>query len=160
MAGGEDGREFMTSSLRSKDFLAGLLFIGLGLFGLWLARDLESGTSAAMETGYFPRMICILLVLTGAAISAIALLAPGERAGGWHWRPLLLISISTLAFAFLLKPLGLVAAVVATTLLAGLAGRGPRLLPLAALAVVLVLATTGLFVLALRIPIPLWPTVL
>jgi len=149
----------MTSSLATKDFLSGVLFIALGLFGLWLARDLEIGTSSAMETGYFPRMICILLILTGAVVSTIALFRPGERAGGWHWRPLILISVATLAFALLLKPLGLVAAVVSTTLLAGYAGRGQRLLPLAILSLMLVLATVGLFVLALGMPISLWPTV-
>jgi hypothetical protein len=150
----------MTASLRSKDFLAGLMFVALGAFGLWLGRDLEIGSSAAMETGYFPRMICLLLVGAGALVSAIALAKPGEPVESWHWRPFILISLSAIAFAVLLKPLGFVLAVLVAVLLAGFARRAPRLLPLVALACVLVVVTAGLFVFALRMPIPLWPTVL
>jgi putative tricarboxylic transport membrane protein len=150
----------MISSLQSKDFLAGLMFVALGAFGLWLGRDLAVGTSDAMETGYFPRMICLLLMGTGALVSAVALVQPGEPAEAWHWRPLILITLATVAFAALLKPLGFVLAVLVAVLLSGFARRAPRFVPLVALAVALVVVTAGLFVFALRMPIPLWPSAL
>lgn len=149
----------MTAPLQNRDFLAGLMFVALGAFGLWLARDLAIGTGDAMETGYFPRMICVLLVGSGALVSGVALVRPGAKLESWHWRPLILITLSTVAFAVLLKPLGYVVTVIATVLLAGFAGHAPRLLPLVALAGAIVVVTAGLFVFALRMPIPLWPTV-
>ena len=56
------GRAFVT-----KDFLAGVMFVAFGLLGLWLGRTLEAGTASAMEAGYFPRLICGLLIAIGAA---------------------------------------------------------------------------------------------
>jgi hypothetical protein len=149
----------MLSRFLSKDFLAGLMFAGLGLFGLWLAWDLEVGTSDAMATGYFPRMICFLMIGTGAAVSVVALLKPGEPVPPIHWRPLALITLACAGFAVLFKPLGLVVTVIAAVLLAGFAGRGQRVLPLLTLGAALVLVTAGVFVYALRMPIPLWPTI-
>ena len=150
----------MTAALQSKDFLSGLMFVALGLFGLWLTADLEIGTSDAMATGYFPRMICILLAGVGVVVAAVALFTSGAPAEAWHWRPFLIVSLATVAFAVLLKPLGFVVTVLVTVVLPGFAGRAPRLLPLLALACAIVVVTAGLFVFALRIPLPLWPTVL
>jgi hypothetical protein len=39
----------------TKNFLAGLMFIGFGLLGLWLSVPLDNGTLSDMGPGYFPR---------------------------------------------------------------------------------------------------------
>jgi hypothetical protein len=143
----------------SKNLLAGLMFIAFGLAGLWLARDLDFGTASDMGPGYFPRAVCALLIALGGALAATALMRGGEAAEGWTWKPLLLITLSALAFAFLLKPLGLVGTLAITIVLASAAGPSLRPLPLAALAAVLIAVNVGIFVLALKMPIPLWPSV-
>ena len=43
--------------LARTDVLAGLLFIGLALLGLWLSRDYPIGTALRMGTGYVPRRL-------------------------------------------------------------------------------------------------------
>ena len=76
--------------LARKDVLAGLLFMGVAAFGLWISRDYPIGTALRMGTGYVPRLLCwILLGLgaypgAGAARSAAArrLAAAGARPGG------------------------------------------------------------------------------
>ena len=141
----------------SKDLLAGLMFIAFGLAGLWLARDLDAGTASDMGAGYFPRAVCALLIALGGALCASSLLRAGEPPEGWAAKPLLLITISALAFAFLLKPLGLVGTLAVTTVLASAAGTLLRPLPLMALAAVLIAVNVGIFVVALKMPIPLWP---
>ncbi|MCC6777103.1 MAG: tripartite tricarboxylate transporter TctB family protein [Hyphomicrobiales bacterium] len=147
-------------ALGSKDFLAGLLFIAFGLTGLWLGRALESGSASAMESGYFPRLVCALLIAIGVLLATTALVRPNERPEPGTWRPITLVTASCLAFALLLKPLGLIVTLVVTTVLARSADRGLRLLPLLTLALLLTVATVGIFVLALRLAIPLWPSVL
>ena len=67
----------MQRALASKDFLAGILFVAFGLFGLWLARTLPAGTASAMEAGYFPRLVCGLLVAIGALLAVVSLLPGG-----------------------------------------------------------------------------------
>jgi hypothetical protein len=67
------------------------------------------------------------------------------------------VTLSCLAFALLLHPLGLVLTLLVSILLAALAGGKIRIVPLLLLALVLIVANVGIFVLALRIPIPLWP---
>ena len=143
--------------LATKDFLAGLLFVAFGLLGLWLGRTLEAGTASAMEAGYFPRLVCGLLILIGALLAAVALFRTGEIPERGAWRPFFFITIASLAFALLLKPLGLVLTLFATTVLARLAARDIRPVPLLMLCFVLVAAVVGIFVFALRIVIPLWP---
>ena len=142
----------------SKDFLAGSLYMAFGLLGLWLGRNLEVGTASAMEAGYFPRLVCGLLIAVGAALSATALMRAGEIPERGKWRPLFFVTLSCLAFALLLHPLGLVPTLVVTILLACLAGRNNRPLPLLLLSLVLIVATVGIFVVGLHIVIPLWPT--
>jgi hypothetical protein len=141
----------------SKDFLAGSLYVAFGLIGLWLGRNLEVGAASAMEAGYFPRLVCALLIAVGAALSATALLRAGETPERGKWRPLVFVTLSCLAFALLLHPLGLVPTLIVTILLACLAGGNIRLLPLLLLCLVLIVATVAIFVLGLHIVIPLWP---
>jgi putative tricarboxylic transport membrane protein len=146
----------MSRVFASKDFLAGGLYLAFGFLGLWLGRDLESGTASAMEAGYFPRLVCALLIAVGAALAATALVGAGEVPERGKLRPLAFVTLSCLAFALLLHPLGLVLTLLVSILLAALAG-GIRIVPLLLLAVVLIVANVGIFVLALRIQIPLWP---
>jgi hypothetical protein len=141
----------------SKDFLAGSLYMAFGLLGLWLGRSLETGTVSAMEAGYFPRLVCALLIAVGAALAAMSLTRAGETPERGRWRPFVFVTVSCLAFALLLKPLGLVLTLLISILLACIAGGRPRLVPFLLLSLVLIVANVGIFVIALRIAIPLWP---
>src|SRR3977135_4561376 len=91
----------------SKDFLAGGLYMAFGLLGLWLGRSLDVGTASAMEAGYFPRLVCALLIAVGAALAGTSLLRAGETPERGKWRPLILVTLSCLAFALPLHPPGL-----------------------------------------------------
>lgn len=146
------GRVFAT-----KDFLAGVLYIAFGLFGLWLGRNLQTGTASAMEAGYFPRLVCILLLAVGAGLAVSALFQSGGVPESGKWRPLLFVTLSCLAFALLLRPLGFVLTLLASIVIARFAGGNLRPLGIAALALILIVTNVGIFVIALKIPIPLWP---
>jgi hypothetical protein len=144
----------------NKNLLAGVMFIAFGLFGLWLARDLDGGSAGDMGPGYFPRLVCTVLIALGGALASLGLMSGGEAPEGWAWRPLLLVTASALAFAVLLRPLGLVATLAVTIVLASAAGTLLRPLALALLVATLIAVNVGIFVIALKMPIPLWPPVL
>ena len=87
----------MSRIFASKDFLAGGLYMAFGLLGLWLGRNLDAGTASAMEAGYFPRLVCALLVAIGAALAAMSLFRAGEVPERGRWRPLVFVTLSCLA---------------------------------------------------------------
>jgi hypothetical protein len=143
-----------------KNLAAGLMFVAFGAFGLWLARDLDAGTAADMGAGYFPRAVSFVLIAIGIALAIMDLTEREELVDGWAWKPFLLITASGVAFALLIKPLGLVATLAITAVLASAADRLMRPLAMVLLVAVLVIASVAIFVLALKMPIPLWPAVL
>lgn len=154
----------MSRVFASKNFLAGNLYMAFGLLGLWLGRTLETGNANAMEAGYFPRLVCGLLIITGAALAATSVVRGGqglqrgeEGLGRGKWRPFVFVTLSCLAFALLLHPFGLVLTLVIGVVLARLADGNIRAIPLLLLCLILIAANVGIFVMALRIAIPLWP---
>ena len=147
----------MNVVLASKDFLAGTLYMSFGLLGLWLGRDLESGTAGSMGAGYYPRLVCALLIAIGAVLAMLSLMQAGERLERGKWRPFVFVTLSCLAFALLLHPLGLVLTLALTTVLARLADGNVRAIPLLLLCALLIVINVGIFVVGLRIAIALWP---
>jgi Tripartite tricarboxylate transporter TctB family len=71
--------------LARRDVLAGLMFVGVALFGLWLSRDYPIGTALRMGTGYVPRLLCWILLGLGVVElvqglrAALASEASGQR---------------------------------------------------------------------------------
>jgi hypothetical protein len=110
-----------------------------------------------MDAGYFPRLVGAILIALGAVLAVTALMRGGEQLEPGMWRPLVFVTVACLAFALLLRPLGLVLTLLISTVLARLAGQNIRLFPLLLLCLVLIVATVGLFVFALNVHIPLWP---
>ena len=43
--------------LTRKNVLAGLMFIVIAAFGLWVSRNYPVGTALRMSTGYVPRLL-------------------------------------------------------------------------------------------------------
>ncbi|MGA7486354.1 MAG: tripartite tricarboxylate transporter TctB family protein [Xanthobacteraceae bacterium] len=81
----ETSRAAVAQVLARKDVLAGLLFVGVALLGLWLSRGYPIGTALRMGTGYVPRLLCWMLLGLGAVIlvqgarAALASEASGQR---------------------------------------------------------------------------------
>jgi Tripartite tricarboxylate transporter TctB family len=141
----------------SRDLLTGLLFIGIGGLGLGLGASLEAGSTGAMEAGYFPRMVSLLIAALGLLVALLGLLRPGEVLEQWHWWPLSMVTAATVAFAALLDTAGFVATLFAVALVASMAGGLLNLWRAAVLAGVLMLLNVGLFTYALGLPLRLWP---
>ena len=140
-----------------RDLCAGLLFIALGATAVVVAGKYQIGSTMHMGPGYFPVLLGGILAALGVAIVGRALLS-GESAPlpRIPIRPLLLVTLSVLAFALLLGRFGLVPAIVATVLVSCFGGHEFRWREVAALAVFLVAASILIFHIGLGLPFTLW----
>ena len=99
--------------LARRDVLAGLLFVGVALLGLWLSRDYPIGTALRMGTGYVPRLLCWILLGLGTIILVQGLRAaqterPLSSADMSAWRPVIFVTASLVIFGLSIEHLGLV----------------------------------------------------
>ena len=141
-----------------KNFWAGLMFMGIGLFFVITARGYELGSAARMGPGYFPTLMGGLIVLLGLGILIQSLVITGPKVAAFPLRLIILISLALLLFGYLLKTLGLVLALVILVVLSALAGHQFKLWEALLLAGVLVVLSVLVFVTGLGQPFPLWPS--
>ena len=146
----------MTRIFRRQDVLGGLLLAAFGVLGLILGAGFEMGSARRMGPGFFPRILCWLLILLGAAVAALGARNRGDTVQPIGWRPLILVTAAIGAFWLLVDRTGLVAATMAVVAIGGLAGRDAKPLELGALALFMAIAAALLFVYALNLPLPLW----
>lgn len=146
----------MKASLGSnKDFLAGLLLLGVGALAFFVALDYPFGSSLRMGPGYFPRVLAGILMAFGAFVLIRGLMT-GERVKGiWGWKPLAWISLSLIAFGFTMDKLGFIPALLALFLIAAMAGRDFKPLQVAAMTAVMGTFAVLVFVYLLGLPYPL-----
>lgn len=152
-----------------KDFFAGLMFTIVGIAFAWGATTYSVGTGARMGPGYFPLMLGILLGILGIIVIFTSLTietVDGEPVGKIAWRPLAFIIGSNLIFGILLGGLpsiglpamGLIAAIYALVLVAGLAGEHYSLKASLILATILAVGSYVAFVVLLKLQFQVWPT--
>ncbi len=129
----------------SKDFLSGLMFIGFGLVALYFGQKLALGTTVRMGPGYVPRMLALIMMGLGLLICVIALVAGAEPVEKPKWRPITLVTIGVLCFAFLFERAGLLPALIVLILIASLAGQEFKLKEVIANMIVLAIVCTLVF---------------
>ena len=112
--------------LARNDVLAGLLFMAVAAFGLWVSRDYPVGTALRMGTGYVPRLLCWVLLGLGALILVQGLRAAvrGRCARSRPaWRAVIAVTAALVLFALSIERLGLVVAIVLLVGIGALATR-------------------------------------
>jgi putative tricarboxylic transport membrane protein len=140
-----------------QDLAAGLSFLAIAGGALWVAWDYPTGTAVRMSSGYFPRLLCLLLALIGLFVALRALAVDGPALTAVRLRPVLLVSAAVAVFAYSIQTLGLVLATVLITMIGGFASPQVRLLEMVAVAVGLALMATAIFIWGIGLPIPIWP---
>ena len=141
-----------------KDFVAGLLFVAVGITAIIIASNYPLGTAARMGPGYFPRILGILLILLGGALALRALKIKGADLPRWHWRPVIVVLGSVVLFGFILIKFGLAISTVILIVLASAASREFRPLESVVSGVLLAILCISVFVLALKLQLPIWPS--
>src|ERR1700759_4521334 len=90
-----------------QDFVGGIAMMALALFALWASRDLQGMHGFSFGAGTAPRMFAVLLLALGFGVMLVGLLSEGAPIQKYHWRGPLFVSLAILAFAFMIRPLGL-----------------------------------------------------
>ena len=141
-----------------QDFWAGLMFIAFGLFFVVVALVYyQMGSAVRMGPAYFPVLLGGLLAVLGAIVLFGSLVINGEPVAKFHFRPLLFIAVSSLAFAYLLKPLGLVLASIALIFICAYGGHEFKWKEVAIMSVLLAVFSVVVFVKGLSLPFPVCP---
>jgi len=143
-----------------RDFWSGLMFVVVGVVFAVGATNYSMGTSARPGPGYFPLILSILMALLGAFVLFKSLtieVEGGDPIGAIAWRPLLVIVASIAVFGAALPRLGLVITVPILILMTSLAGDEFKWKGVLATAVVLTVGSWAIFVLGLKLVIPMWP---
>ena len=140
-----------------KDFWAGLMFIGLGIFALYLGARYNLGTAARMGPGYFPRILGLLLLLLGAIITVRGLRGHGDPVPPWRWRPTVVVLGSVVFFGLIVAKVGLAISTVILILLASAASHEFRPKEAIIAGVLLAALSVGVFIVGLHLQLPIWP---
>lgn len=150
----------MAIRIRSeKDFYMGLIYLGLGVAGIAIGQNYPFGTPARMGAGFFPLIIAGLLVIFGLVAAFRGLSVNGPSVGRIDIKGTLLITASVCAFALLLKPAGLIIAIIVSALIAAIASDRFKLDWKAFVGLVAFAAACALiFVTGLGLPMPLFGT--
>lgn len=152
-----------------KDFFAGLMFLVLGGGFAWGATSYTIGTGARMGPGYFPLLVGALLAVIGVLVMLKAMVIEtqdGARVGAFAWKPLFFILGANLLFGILLVGLpalgipgmGLIVAIYGLAIVASLAGEEFNFKEALILATVLAVGSYVVFVWALNLTLPVWPS--
>jgi hypothetical protein len=142
----------------NQDSIAGLLFVLAGAAGLWIGRKYPVGTAMRMGPGYFPLVLCWLLIIFGLGIGLKGVLAGGEGLTRWSLRPLVFVLLSFVAFGTFIERFGLPVAAASAVLIGAMGGREFRWGEQILLSVGLAVASSALFIYALGLPMQLWPS--
>jgi len=146
-----------------KDFWSGLMFVATGLGFAWGAQFYSFGTSARPGPGYFPLGLGLLLAALGALTLFEALTIEtddGEPIGAFAWKPLGTILLAVILFGILLPRLGMALTIPVLILISSLAGDEFHWREAVINSVVLAVGSWAIFILGLKLVIPLWPTYL
>ncbi len=139
-----------------QDFGAAVVFMLIGLAGIYFGKDLTFGAAARMGPGYFPTIISFLILLLGVIVGLRAIVIEGPSIEPVQLRPLLLILASILVFGALIDRVGLAISTVALTLVAAYARRNVNLKEAFALGAGLAIFSIVVFVYGLGQPLPAW----
>src|SRR5215470_15826862 len=152
----EAGKSILPKWIKGpEDFIGGLVLMAFALFALWASRDLQGMHGFSFGAGTAPRMFAVLLLILGFGVSLTGLLAEGAPLQKFHWRGPFFVSLSIIAFAVAIRPLGLVITAFASFMVAALGTAETRWVEALIVCVCLTAFCCVLFPYGLGLPMPL-----
>ena len=143
-----------------RDFWSGLMFVVVGVSFAIGATNYSMGTSAKPGAGYFPLMLSVIMAILGAIVLFKSLTIEsegGDPIGDIAWKPLFIIVVAITVFGLLLERLGMIITVPILIIISSLAGDEFKWRGVIISAIVLTIGAWAVFVLGLKLTIPLWP---
>ena len=142
-----------------KDFWAGVMFIGTGMFFLvWAVMHYQMGTAVRMGPAYFPAVLGGLLAVLGLLVLLQSLAMDGPPVPKFAFRPLILISLACVIYGYVMKPGGLLVATAALVFVSAYGGHEFKWKEVTILSLILILFSVLVFVKGLTLPFPICPS--
>lgn len=141
----------------STNFATGLLFVAIGIGAYYIGSTYNMGTAQRPGTGVLPRILAWCMMGSGVLLAIQAMLQDGPKLNAWAWRPLIMITLATIAFAFLVDSAGLVIAMIVSMTLAALGTHETRWPEFAMFSVLMLALGLGIFIYGLGMPIKVLP---
>ena len=142
-----------------KEFWSGVMFIVFGAAFAGLAQNYDMGTAQRMGPAFFPTILGGLLAVLGVVIAMQGLAA--ETMDGklekFHLGPIAWVLGAVIAFGLLLRPAGLVVALVALIGISSLGSHEFKARDTVLLAIGLCLLVLAVFIYGLGLTIPVLP---
>ena len=142
-----------------QDFYSGLMFVGFGVAAVVIGSNYTLGTAARMGPGYVPRILGSLMIVLGAILSLRSLRLQGPPINTWKWRPTLIVLGSVVAFGLVVQTVGLFLSTIGLIFFASTASEEFRWKEALASGLFFALLAIGVFVLGLKLQLPIWPVV-
>jgi hypothetical protein len=120
-------------------------------------KNYQKGSAVRMGPAYFPTVLGAILAVLGLILLVRSFALKGDKVPKFHFGPLLFILAACLAFAYTLKPLGLVGATLLLVFISAYGGHEFKWKEVAILYVVLIVFSVLVFVKGLTLPFPICP---
>lgn len=140
-----------------RDLYGGIALMMLATVALIASADLPGQRGFAFGPGTAPRLFSFALAALGAAVALGGVFAEGPSIEKYRIRGPFFVIIAILAFAAMIRPLGLVPATFLTFVISILGSTEMRWVESLIAAVVMTLFCVLLFVYLLNLPFQLWP---
>ena len=139
----------------NKQFLSGLMFLGIGAVAIYIAQDYPMGSALRMGPGYFPIVLGGIIGLFGIYELIKGILKPEPIIGNWSVRALIILPLSAVIFGILMEHAGFIPALIVLVIVSAAAGDEFKWWEVVALAIGLTIGCTALFIWGLGLPYPL-----
>ena len=136
----------------NKDFLAGLLLMGIGGAAMYMALDYPFGSALRMGPGYFPRVLAGILIAFGVFVLIRGLVSNEKVVGRWGWKALAFIVIALVAFGWTMDKFGFLPALVVMFFLSAFGGHEFKFVEVLVLTVVMSIFAWVVFIYLLGLP--------
>ena len=139
----------------NRDFFGGMTYIVTGAVGWWIALDYPFGSALRMGPGYFPIVLCGMMIAFGIAIILQGVNNKEKIKGNWSIRALVVLPLATAVFGWMMEETGFIPAMLVLIPLSAASGREFKWIEIVLLTIGLTIMCTGLFIYGLGLPYPL-----
>lgn len=143
-----------------QDFYGGIVLMGIALFALWASSDLQGMRGFSFGPGTAPRMFAYLLLALGAGVAITGFFVEGPPLQRYGIRGPVFVTLSILAFAVAIRPLGLVISAFVSFMIAAMGSDETQWKQAIIVGICLTIGCALLFPYALGLPLDLFPRVL
>jgi hypothetical protein len=139
----------------NRDFWAGVVYITLGVAGMWIARDYPFGSALRMGPGYFPTVLGGMMIAFGIAVLLMGIKNNEKMKGTWSIRALIMLPLATGVFGFVMEHAGFIPALALLIPMSAASGNEFKWGEILLLTIGLLVICTGVFIYGLGLPYPL-----